>query len=154
MIEVLTPGPLALLQDLGRPGLAHLGVPGSGAADRRSHDLANRLLGNDPSAATLELLFGGAAFRFRSGAWIALTGAPAPLTLGARPEPANTPVYVPPGTDVRIGVPARGLRSYLAVRGGFAADPVLGSRSTDLLSGLGPAPLVAGDLLPAGALRG
>ncbi|GAA3230187.1 biotin-dependent carboxyltransferase family protein [Actinocorallia longicatena] len=154
IIEVSRPGPLALVQDLGRPGLAHLGVPGSGAADRSSHDLANRLVGNLPEAATAEFVFGGAALRFEGAAWIAVTGAPAPLTVAGRPEPPNTPLHVPAGARVELGVPARGLRTYLAVRGGIAVAPVLGSRSADLLSGLGPAPLRAGDRLPVGDLRG
>jgi biotin-dependent carboxylase-like uncharacterized protein len=148
MIEVVRPGPLATVQDLGRPGYAHLGVPHSGAADTASLRLANRLVGNDEGAAAIELTFGGAALRFLDPAWVAVTGAPMPGT-----EP-NAPRHVPGGTLVGFGAPTAGVRSYVAVRGGIDVPPVLGSRSADLLSGLGPAPLVAGDRLPVGDTRG
>ncbi|MEU5882119.1 biotin-dependent carboxyltransferase family protein [Spirillospora sp. NPDC047279] len=154
MIEVVRPGPLATVQDLGRPGHAHLGVPRSGAADERSFRLANRLLGNADDAAAVELTLGGAAFRFDRAAWIAVTGAPAPLTIGGRAYGANAPCPVPAGGLVELGLPSGGLRTYLAVRGGLDIEPVLGSRSTDLLSGLGPGPLAAGDRLPVGRSRG
>lgn len=158
MIEVVSPGPFATIQDLGRPGYAHLGVPRSGAADAPSLRLANRLVGNRESAAGIELTFGGAVLRFVRGAWIALTGASCPLEVFTRPQGAGSrrqvgmraPVWVPPGGELRVGVPAEGLRTYLAVRGGIQVEPVLGSRSTDSLSGLGPAPLRAGMTLPAG----
>ncbi|WP_106401914.1 5-oxoprolinase subunit C family protein [Actinocorallia populi] len=154
MIEVLRPGPLATVQDLGRPGLAELGVPVSGAADAAALTLANRLVGNPEGAAALELTLGGARLRFARPSWVALTGAPAPWTLDGRPSPVNAPCFVPAGATVDVGVPARGLRTYLAVRGGIAVEPVLGSRATDLLSGLGPAPLAAGDRLPVGEAAG
>lgn len=143
---MLRPGPLATLQDLGRPGYAHLGVPHSGAADAGSLRLANRLVGNPEDAAGLELTFGGAALRFPSPAWIAVTGAPLPV----RPGGMNAPCHVPAGTVVAFGTPAAGVRTYVAVRGGVDVPPVLGSRSADLLSGLGPAPLAPGDRLPVG----
>jgi biotin-dependent carboxylase-like uncharacterized protein len=148
MIEVVRPGPLTTVQDLGRPGHAHLGVPCSGAADRRSLCLANRLVGNPEGAACLELTFGGAALRFHGPAWVAATGAPAPLCVDGRPAGLNAPCHVRAGALVEFGVPAEGVRTYLAVRGGLAVEPVLGSRATDLLSGLGPAPLECGDRLP------
>ncbi|MGR6916017.1 5-oxoprolinase subunit C family protein [[Actinomadura] parvosata] len=148
MIEVLNPGPYATVQDLGRPGYAHLGVPRSGAADAPSLRLANRLVGNAETLAGIELTFGGARLRFHDGAWAALAGAPlAGAGMGA-------PFWVPPGGELRLGAPEWGLRTYLAVRGGIAVEPVLGSRSTDSLSGLGPAPLRAGTLLPVGPPEG
>jgi biotin-dependent carboxylase-like uncharacterized protein len=150
VIEVVRPGPLTTVQDLGRPGYAHLGVPGSGAADRPALCLANRLVGNEEGAAGLELTFGGAVLRFASAAWVAVTGTPLPV----RPGAMNAPFHVPAGATVAFGVPPRGVRSYLAVRGGVAVPPVLGSRSTDVLSGLGPAPLAAGDQLPVGTATG
>ncbi|SEG16606.1 biotin-dependent carboxylase uncharacterized domain-containing protein [Thermomonospora echinospora] len=153
MIEVVRSGPLTTVQDLGRPGHAHLGVPCSGAADRRSLCLANRLVGNPEDAACLELTFGGLALRFHAPAWIAVTGAPAPLRVDGRPAGMNAPCHVPAGAPVEIGAPAAGVRTYLAVRGGLAVQPVLGSRATDLLSGLGPAPLEPGDRLPVGEWR-
>ncbi|MEU6709833.1 biotin-dependent carboxyltransferase family protein [Nonomuraea sp. NPDC046802] len=149
MIEVLAPGPYATVQDLGRPGHAHLGVPASGAADAPSLRLANRIVGNPEGLAGIELTFGLARLRFLEGAWIALTGAP----LDAGPG-MGAPIWVPAGAEVRLGTPVWGLRTYLAVRGGIAVDPVLGSRSTDTLSGLGPKPLRAGTRLPVGPPEG
>ncbi|MCG5219547.1 5-oxoprolinase subunit C family protein [Streptosporangium soli] len=156
MIEVLRPGPYATVQDLGRPGYAHLGVPRSGAADTRSLKLANRLVGNPEGHAAIELTYGGARLRFAGGRWIALTGAPCPLRLTPAGRPAGmfAPIWVPPGTELAVGTPGFGLRTYLAVRGGVDAPPVLGSRSTDSLSGLGPAPLRRGDHLAAGPVAG
>ncbi|MGP4023733.1 biotin-dependent carboxyltransferase family protein [Actinomadura sp. 3N407] len=154
MIEVVRPGPLATVQDLGRPGRAHLGVPCSGAADGRAFRLANRLVGNPEGAAAVELTFGGAALRFHRHAWVAVTGAPAPLRVDGRAHGTHAPVHVPDGALVEVGAPSSGLRSYLAVRGGVVVDATLGSRSTDLLSGLGPAPLSSGDRLPLGSARG
>lgn len=150
MIEVVRSGPLATVQDLGRPGYAHLGVPFSGAADRASLRLANRLVGNAEDLAGLELTFGGATLRFVSAAWIAVTGAP----LDVRPGTMNAPWHVRPGTVVEFGTPSAGVRTYVAVRGGVEVAPLLGSRSTDVLSGLGPAPLSAGDRLPIGRPAG
>ncbi|GAA2583980.1 biotin-dependent carboxyltransferase family protein [Actinomadura fulvescens] len=154
MIEVVRPGPLATVQDLGRPGHAHLGVPCSGAADGRSLRLANRLVGNPENAAGLELTLGGAAFRFHRAAWIAACGAPAALRVNGRAHGMDAPCPVPADGLVELGLPPRGLRTYLAVRGGLDIEPVLGSRSTDVLSGLGPAPLAAGDHLPVGPSSG
>lgn len=149
MIEVLDPGPLAAVQDLGRAGHRALGVCASGAADQAAHRLANRLVGNDPAAATIEITLGGLWIRAVDAVTVALTGAR--CSLGASiPLAWATPVSLLPGTALRLGTPTRGLRSYLAVRGGIDVPPVLGSRSTDTLSGLGPHPLRAGDRLEVG----
>ncbi|GAA4583283.1 biotin-dependent carboxyltransferase family protein [Planotetraspora phitsanulokensis] len=150
MIEIVSPGPYATVQDLGRPGYAHLGVPRSGAADAPSLCLANRLVGNPESAAGIELTFGGAVLRFGDSAWIALTGAPCPVEADRRPAGMCAPVWVPQGVTLRVGAPREGLRTYVAVRGGIAVEPVLDSRSTDSLSGLGPPALRAGTVLPVG----
>ncbi|WP_214108814.1 biotin-dependent carboxyltransferase family protein [Acrocarpospora catenulata] len=150
MMEVVSPGAYATIQDLGRPGYAHLGVPRSGAADSRSAALANRLVGNPESAATVELTFGGAVFRFAAGAWVALTGAPCPARIRGRFIGMYAPQWIPEGGELQIGLPSSGLRTYLAVRGGIDVPPVLGSRSTDTLSGLGPPPLTPGTILPLG----
>jgi biotin-dependent carboxylase-like uncharacterized protein len=161
-IEIVRPGPFAIVTDLGRPGYGHLGVPRSGAADADSLRLANRLVGNPEDAAAVELTVGGAALRFTSPpgmapAWVAVTGAAAPVRLGHGTETGlgddsglGVPFAVPSGATLTVGTPATGVRSYLAVRGGVAVPPVLGSRSGDTLSGLGPAPLRAGDRLPVG----
>jgi biotin-dependent carboxylase-like uncharacterized protein len=149
MIEVIAPGPLATLQDLGRQGWAALGVARSGAFDRAALRLANRLVGNPDDTAAIEVTFGGLAVRLTDPATIALTGAVCP---GA-PD-WNVPVTLPRGATVALGAPGEGLRSYVAVHGGVAVGSVLGSRSTDTMSGLGPPALRAGDLLPVGAATG
>lgn len=150
-LEIVVPGPLTTIQDLGRPGLAALGVGPSGAADRTSLRLANRLVGNAESAAGLELTFGGLRARSLGLATIALTGAPCPATVGGRAVGMDGPITVRPGEPIVIGTPTSGVRTYLAVRGGLAVPPVLGARSTDVLSGLGPEPVTAGTVLPIGA---
>ncbi|WP_327090689.1 biotin-dependent carboxyltransferase family protein [Nonomuraea sp. NBC_01738] len=218
MIEILAPGPYATIQDLGRPGYAHLGVPRSGAADAPSLRLANRLVGNPEAYAGVEFTLGLGRVRFLRPSWVALTGAPCPVELWrARTGPADpaslgrtrrgpsdpaelgpprdagsgpaarsaggpvsggvssgetslagpasggltragagmgAPVWVEAGDEVRIGAPSSGLRTYLAVRGGIAVEPVLGSRSTDSLAGIGPPPLRAGTVLPLGDTAG
>jgi biotin-dependent carboxylase-like uncharacterized protein len=145
MIEVIATGPLATVQDLGRPGYQHLGVPRSGAADQRAHRLANRLVGNAETAATIEFTLGGLQLRLPNPATLALTGAYCP----GGPD-WQVALTVPAGFRLTLASPPTGLRSYLAVRGGIAAEPVLGSRATDLLSGLGPPVLRAGTTLPIG----
>ncbi|NEA34374.1 biotin-dependent carboxyltransferase family protein [Streptomyces sp. SID13031] len=147
-LTVVDPGPLATVQDRGRLGQAALGVPRSGAADQRSYALANRLVGNRPGAAAIEATFGGLSLRAEADVVIAVTGAPCP---GA---PLNAPTTFRAGEVLRLGAPTSGLRTYVAVRGGIAVPEVLGSRSTDLLSGLGPAVLSAGDALPIGREHG
>jgi biotin-dependent carboxylase-like uncharacterized protein len=162
VIEIVRPGPFAVVADLGRPGYGHLGVPRSGAADPDHLRLANRLVGNAEDAAGLELTLGGAVLRFSAPAgaapaWVALTGAPAPVRHDGGPEGGladgsglGVPFAIPAGATLTVDPPAAGVRSYLAVRGGVTVPPVLGSRSRDTLSGLGPAPLRAGDRLPVG----
>jgi biotin-dependent carboxylase-like uncharacterized protein len=152
MIEVIGPGPLTTVQDMGRPGYAALGVGRSGAADPASLALANRLVGNAETCACLETTLGGLTVLFTEPATVAVTGARTAVWVGERQVGMDGPEAIPGGAILRIERPARGLRSYLAVRGGIAVEPVLGSRSTDLLSGLGPAPLRAGDTLPIGPL--
>jgi biotin-dependent carboxylase-like uncharacterized protein len=147
-LEILHTGPLALVQDLGRVGLAHLGVTRSGAADRRAHTLANRLVANPDDRATIEVTMGGFAARVQGGDIdIAVTGADAGAVVGSTVFGANSIQHVRNGELIALGVPQTGLRSYLAVRGGIDVAPVLGSRSHDVLSGIGPAPLQPGDVL-------
>ncbi|WP_457256462.1 5-oxoprolinase subunit C family protein [Pedococcus sp. P5_B7] len=150
-LEVLTPGPFTTVQDLGRPGLAHLGVGESGAADRRSLRLANRLVGNPEGAPALEATFGGLTVRFDSAVLVALTGAPCPVTIGGRGAAMYAPLSLRAGETLRLGMPEAGLRTYLAVRGGIDVPCLLGSRSTDTMASLGPAPLSPGAHLPVGA---
>lgn len=151
MITVITPGPLATIQDLGRPGLAHLGIGRSGAADRVSHRRANALVGNVEDAATVEMTLGRLRVRFESRTTIALTGAACVLKLDGLIIPNEAPVTVAAGQELRVGPPSSGLRTYLAIARGIDVPPVLGSRATDMLSGLGPPKLAAGDHLAVGA---
>ncbi|MGW7042623.1 5-oxoprolinase subunit C family protein [Streptomyces avermitilis] len=149
-LAVVRAGALTTVQDLGRPGYAHLGVPRSGALDPPAAALVNRLVGNPPEAAVLETTLNGCALRPRSAVTVAVGGAPCAVTVGGIPAPWGAPVRVPGGTLLDIGPAQSGVRGYVAVSGGVAVEPVLGSRSTDLLSGLGPAPLTDGTVLPLG----
>ncbi len=129
----------------------HLGVTRSGAADRRSHALANRLVANPPDRATIEVTFGGLTARVRGGdIAIAVTGADTNPSVNGTPFGINSIHYAHDGQVISLGVPRYGLRTYLAVRGGITVEPVLGSRSYDVLSGIGPQPLQPGDVLPVG----
>lgn len=150
-LTVVDPGPLTTVQDLGRRGLAHLGVPRSGAVDSASAAAANRLVGNDPAAAVLETTAGGCTVRLARAATVAVTGAPCVVTVDGVGAPHGLAVTLPAGSRLHLGPATAGVRSYLAVAGGIAAPAVLGSRSTDLLGGLGPAPLRRGDVLDTGA---
>src|SRR5689334_20272309 len=148
MLEVLNVGPLATIQDRGRKGYAHLGVSRSGALDMPALERANRLIGNKAEAAGLELSFGRFAAVFHSDAVVALAGAVAPVSVDGQPvEPV---IQIRAGQRLEVGAPTAGVHLYLAVSGGIDVPPVLGSRSTDTLSGLGPAPLQAGDRLSFG----
>ena len=153
-IAILSPGPLTTVQDAGRPGLAALGVSPSGACDRRSFRLANRLVANAEEAPALEVTFGGLAFRVDGDVVVTTTGARCPATMegsrGARDLPHNAVSWVPSGAIVRLGQPTAGARTYVAVRGGIVVGAVLGSCSTDVLSGIGPPPLAEGDVLGVG----
>ncbi|MFF2053015.1 biotin-dependent carboxyltransferase family protein [Leifsonia sp. NPDC058194] len=153
-LRVLESGPLALIQDLGRPGWAALGVGPSGALDRAALRLGNRLLGNAEGDAGVEVLLGGFSARFESETWFALTGAEGAIELDGRPVDPHLAVHAAAGAVLRVGAPDHGMRHYLAVRGGFDVHPVLGSRSRDTLAGLGPEPLRSGDVLPIGRARG
>ncbi|HZM80793.1 MAG TPA: biotin-dependent carboxyltransferase family protein [Candidatus Limnocylindrales bacterium] len=154
MLEVLATGPVATVQDLGRRGYQQLGVPRSGALDRAALTRANLLVGNDPSAAGLELSLGRFRALFHADAVLAVAGAPAPVTIAGRPVELEAPQPIHAGEELRVAVPTRGLHVYLAIAGGIEVAPVLGSRSTDTLSGIGPPPLRPGTRLPLGSARG
>lgn len=149
-LVVVRPGPLATVQDAGRFGHSAVGVGHAGAADRAAWRLANRLVGNDESAAAVEITMGGFAVRATRPVTVALSGAACPVLVDGRPSRHVEAIRLDAGTLLELGVPERGLRSYLAVRGGIEVTPVLGSRSTDTMAGIGPAPLVAGASLPIG----
>lgn len=150
-LAIERPGALALVEDLGRPGLAHLGVSASGALDRGALALANRLVGNPASAAALEVVMGGLRARFDTETWFAVAGAWGDLRLDGRRVAPYTAARAHPGSMLELGTAARGTRYVLAVRGGLDVPPVLGSRSRDTLAGLGPEPVREGDVLPIGA---
>lgn len=153
-LTVLDPGPLTTVQDRGRRGFAHLGVPRSGALDGESASYANRLVGNPEDAAVLETTLGGVSLRVDGDRAAAVTGAPAPVLVDGRPKPFAEPVRVRRGQRLTVGPAESGLRSYVAFSGGLDVKPVLGSRSTDTLSGLGPPHLVQGMRLPLGEPAG
>jgi biotin-dependent carboxylase-like uncharacterized protein len=148
------PGLLATVQDLGRPGRASLGIAVSGALDRGALRTANRLLGNDESAAGVEIALGGLVAVARGDLWVVLTGARGPVRLEGREIGAYAPHPWPDGTRLEVDGFVRGVRGYLAVRGGFAVPLAAGARATDTLAGLGPDPLRAGDVLPVGRPAG
>lgn len=143
-LTIIEAGALTTVQDFGRPGQSALGIGRSGACDRGAHRLANALVGNHPTLATLELTLGGLSLTSDTDVTLALTGARCPGV------PHLTPFVLHAGETLSLGIPEAGLRTYLAVRGGIDVEPVLGSRATDILSGLGPPVLSAGDVLPVG----
>lgn len=149
-LVVVRTGPLALVQDTGRGGHAGDGVGRSGAADRRSAAQGNALVGNPPGAAVIECTLGGLAVRAEAEMFVAVTGAPAPIDIDGTPVTHATRARLAAGQILRLRTPRTGLRSYLAVAGGVDVPAVLGSRSSDILSGLGPAALAKADVLPVG----
>lgn len=153
-VVVTAVGPLALVQDLGRPGHAALGVTGSGAADRTALRLANRVLGNDEGAACIEVLLGGLALRAEGRVTVCVSGAPVLLSLNGSSADQYVPLDLRDGDVLAIGGPVRGLRSYVALRGGITVPLALGSASSDVTSGLGPPPLAPGSRLEIGAAGG
>jgi biotin-dependent carboxylase-like uncharacterized protein len=148
-VTIVRTGPLTVLKDHGRIGRASLGVAPSGAVDRAAYARANRLVGNPDGAAVLECTLGGLRIRLDTPAVLALTGTDAVLVVDGERTGVESAVTVAAGAQVAVSMPRRGLRSYLAVRGGFDVPPVLGSRSTDQL-GVGPTRPAAGDILPIG----
>jgi biotin-dependent carboxylase-like uncharacterized protein len=153
-VKVRRPGALTTVQDRGRPGLAHLGVGHSGALDADAHHLANRLVGNAEGAAVLETTVDGVSLVVGFDAVVAVTGALAPVTVDGRAVGWSLPAYVGAGQLVEVGRAQRGIRNYVAIAGGVQVAAVLGSGSRDLLSGLGPPPLAAGDVLTIGPSPG
>jgi biotin-dependent carboxylase-like uncharacterized protein len=149
-MTILRTGPLTVLKDEGRPGHAGQGVAPSGAVDRSAYARANALVGNPAGAAALECTLGGLRVRFDAPATVVLTGTDAVLTVDGTRTAVEEVVTVPGGAEVAVSMPRRGLRSYLAVRGGFAVPVVLDSRSTDQLAGVGPPRPAPGDTLPIG----
>lgn len=136
-IEVIKPGAQSQLQDLGRYGYQHLGVPVCGAMDEYSHRLANLLVGNVQDEATLEIVLMGPSLHFAAATQIAICGADLSATVDGQPVALNERLDVPAGALLAFGRRINGLRSYLAVRGGFPLAPLMGSRSTFVRGGFG-----------------
>lgn len=159
IVRVIRAGLLTTVQDLGRPGFRQFGVPSGGAMDRFSHELANRLVGNSPSAATLEMTLSGDELEFTGKTLIAITGGDfSPVTTTCAESqsvevPQNTPVTVAKETRIRFQTARRGCRCYLAVAGGFDVPEIMGSRATLMrahLGGLQGRAMKSGDELPVG----
>jgi len=153
-IEVLKPGLATSVQDAGRPGYYHLGIPLSGALDQLSFRLANLLVGNAEGSAALECALMAPELRFSEDTIVAVTGAVATVRLNAGEAPRNTAFSVKAGDTLRFGFMTLGARLYVAVAGGIDVPLVLGSRSTYGLGAFGGfkgRKLEAGDVLPVGA---
>ncbi len=167
-LRILNPGAQSLIQDLGRRGFGPLGVSAAGALDRASLRRANRLVGNNSSVAAIETVNGGLTVEAIGDQVIAVAGAPTTLTVqspslteseesdddskpgGQRTVPMATAFALLDGEVLTLGAPESGFRNYVAVRGGVDVPEVLGSRSADTMSGIGPAPLALGQELPIG----
>ncbi len=148
-IEVLAPGAFTTVQDWpGRTGFWEVGVPPSGPMDSRSHRIGNRLLGNAPDAAGLEVTLTGPKLRFLVDATVAMTGAPLAVTLDGETVPQWTALDVPAGGVLSLGtIRGAGMRAYVTVRGGIAGAPAMGSRAVFSPAGLGGGQLRRGELL-------
>ena len=136
-VHIIKPGMLSSFQDLGRYGFQHLGVPAAGAMDRRAHQLANLLVGNPITFATLEITLTGPTMVFDRGYCVALTGGNLSPQLNHKPLPMNRPVVVRPGDQLSFGVRQQGARAYLAIHSGYQLQSVLGSDSTYMRSAMG-----------------
>lgn len=153
-LSVHRAGPLTTVQDRGRVGLAHLGVPRAGALDAPAAALANRLVGNGPDAAVLEATGGGLEVSASVGRWVAVTGAEVPVSVDGAARSWGRAEWLPAGARLRLGTPTSGVRAYVAVGGGLDVPRVLGSRSTDTLAWVGPPRVLDGAELPLGVPTG
>ncbi|MFM2323331.1 MAG: hypothetical protein RL244_210 [Pseudomonadota bacterium] len=152
-LRVIASGLLTTFQDPGRKGQTGQGVSASGAMDQGALKAANRLAGNAPDAAALETTAGGLVLQSQGDTVVAVTGAQAPLHVKAADGhgwnvPLHQAIALADGDRLHVGAPTTGLRNYVAVRGGFVLEPVLGSYATDTLAHVGPAPLQPGMVLP------
>jgi biotin-dependent carboxylase-like uncharacterized protein len=157
MLEVIKPGLATTVQDLGRPGYYHLGIPLSGGMDQYALRAANLLVGNDEGAAVLEAVFVGPSLKFERDAVVAVTGADLPAKLDGELQPGWTAFAVRAGQELAFDFLKRGARAYIAVSGGIDVPAVLGSRSTYVLGALGGhegRALQAGDRLALGEASG
>lgn len=155
-VTVDSAGAQSLIQDLGRYGYADLGVSEAGALDSAAMRTANRLAGNGPNEAVIETAMGGLTLRAHGDHVLAVAGSPSSLTIKndgrkVRSVPMGAPFALFDGERLVLAAPDRGLRSYIAFRGGIDVPPVLGSRATDTMSGIGPDPLTAHSFVPIAA---
>ena len=153
MLEILRPGVLTTVQDLGRHGLRHLGIAQSGALDAPALRLGNHLLGNADDCAALEIVLGPVEIRFHRDGWLALTGADFAATLDGETVWSGWRWPYRSGQCLRLNGTRHGMRAYLTVDGGIDVPQVLGARATDLSAGFGGhhgRALQAGDRLPQG----
>ena len=152
-VNVISPGLSTTVQDLGRPGYYHLGIPISGGMDRFALRAANMLVGNDEGAAVLEAVFLGPELEFTAATTVAVTGGDLPPKLNGEEMPGWEAFPVKAGDRLTFGYLKTGARAYIAVSGGIDVPVTLGSRSTYTLGALGGhegRALKAGDWLPMG----
>ena len=155
-IKVIKPGLSTTVQDLGRPGYYHIGIPLSGGMDRLALKAANLLVGNKEGAAVLEATFMGPELQFTEEATVAVTGAELPPKVNGEPRASWTSFKVKKGQTLSFDFLKKGARAYIAISGGIDVPVVLGSRSTYTLGALGGfkgRKLEAGDKLPVGKGR-
>ncbi len=153
LFKVIMPGPCTTVQDQGRFDFLHMGVPASGTVDRFAARVGNWLVGNPDDAAVLEITVIGPQLEVQAEADVALTGAEMTLQINKQPAPAWASCRVKPGDTLQVGMATGGCRGYLAVSGGIAVEPVMGSRATYLggkLGGIAGRPIKAGDLIARG----
>lgn len=152
-LKVIKPGLLTTVQDLGRPGYFHLGIPIGGAMDRQALRAGNLLVGNDEGAAALECVFLGPELEFTADAVVAVTGAELPVLLDGEAMPGWTSFAVKSGQVLSFDFLKSGARAYICVSGGIDTPMALGSRSTYAIGALGGVDgraIAEGDLLPLG----
>jgi len=147
VLRIDSVGVQATVQDLGRPGHAAIGVTAGGAADRTSLQRANRIAGNPPDAAAIEIVAGMFSAIALADTIVALAGAPAPLRINGRAVATETAVRLGTGDRIELDQPPTGLRSYLALAGGVSGELLLGSRSSSPSMGLGRVPLRPGEIV-------
>lgn len=155
-VEVIIPGLLTTVQDLGRYGYQQSGMTCSGVMDQQAYRKANYLVGNPETAAVLEFTVYGGSYRFTEDAVFALTGADMGASIGEQTVKINRAVAVKKGDILNLGVAEKGCRTYLAVSGGFLVPMVMGSYSTNIRCGIGGfhgRKLKRGDVLKTGQIR-
>lgn len=152
-VKVLNPGLLTTVQDLGRPGYFHLGIPIGGAMDRLALRAGNLLVGNEEGAASLEAVFIGPQLEFQADTTIAVTGGEMPIKLDGEEQPSWTAIPVKKGQVLSFNYLKQGARIYIAFAGGIDVPLALGSRSTYPIGALGGfkgRALAKDDILPIG----